>query len=262
MIFRESRLPFIAAGAVALMAVSAIAITQLSHTFERKDVSGKAIPLKLPNEVTNPGLAMEMARDNAAAQEVLDAGVDTSAMPVVVARQKLDNRRAMAAMQWWDFPLIVGYVVLFGVIAQRGRLLGFTPLKLVALAAGVTAIAAGCLDVMEDIAILKAISGGVSGAWPIWRFGWSKWLLVFLTMLLESSVFFSWTSLPTPQRVLTLLVGAGFFGVSLLGIQSMLLQCDDSLQLDAGWMFAVFVLLAIFTAWRFVQSLLVQHRAS
>lgn len=64
MIFREARLPFIAAGAVALLAISSIFITQLSKTFERKDAHGKAIPLNLPNDVTRPGLAMEMARDN------------------------------------------------------------------------------------------------------------------------------------------------------------------------------------------------------
>lgn len=187
--------------------------------------------------------------------------MDTSAAPAVIAKQKLENRRAMAGMQWWDFPFIAGYVVLFWVISQRGRLLGFAPLKIVALTAGVTAIAAGCLDVLEDFAILNAISTDCTGAWQIWRFGWSKWFMVFITMLLESSVFFSWTNLPTPQRVLSLLVGGGFFGVSLLGIQSMLLQCDASLELDAAWLSAVFVILAVFTAWRFLQTL-VQRPAS
>jgi hypothetical protein len=259
MTFREAWLPYIAAGAVALLLVSSVAIQQLGHAFERKDAQGRAVPLKLPNEVTRPGLAMELASNNAAAKEVLDAGVDMSAAPTIIAQQKLENRRAMAAMQWWDFPFILGYVVLFWVIAQRGRLLGFVPLKVVALAAGVTAIVAGCLDVLEDLAILNAISTDCTGRWQIGPFGWAKWLMVFVTMLLESSVFFSWTSLPTPQRVLTLLMGVGFFGVSLLGIQSRLLQCDASLELDAVWMSAVFVILAIFTAWRFLQAIAHRH---
>jgi len=251
---QDKWIPSVALGAVVLLVVSAVAISKEGQTFERTLANQQPVPMKLPNGLTKPGLAMEMA-DSRDEQMVLDAGVDKTAAPAEIAAQQTANRHAMAWMQYWDFPFIVGYVTLFAVIARRARILGFAPLKLIAFAAGFTAIAAGLLDILEDIFILVAVKAKGIGVPSIRPYGWSKWSMVFVTMLLESSVFFAWSSLATTGRILSLLVGGGFFCVSLLGLQSMLLQCDSSLETDAEWLVVVFSVLAIFTAWRFVHSL-------
>jgi len=247
-------IPSSAMVAVVLLVVSAIAIRTEEKTFARKSSNGRTVPLNLPNGLSRPGLAMELA-DSKSVEAVLSAGVDLTADPAIVKSQKEANLRAMAWMQYWDFPFIAGYVALFVIIARRASLLGFRPLNLIAFVAGFTAIAAGVLDILEDCVILAAMRTH-DGALQIRPFGWSKWAMVFVTMLLESSVFFAWTNLPTSGRILSLLAGVGFFSVSLLGVQSTLLQCDASLELDSGWLTGVLTVLALFTAWRFVRNLL------
>ena len=115
---------------------------------------------------------------------------------------------------------------------------------------GATAILAGILDVLEDIAILLAASDGAG--WAIRPFGKWKWALVFATALLEAPVFLAWSSLPMTGRILSLLIGGGFLGVAILGLQSVLLDCDALLETDSAGLAAVFLLLAIFSVWRFV----------
>jgi hypothetical protein len=245
-------IPSIAMAASAVMLCSGLAIYTQEKTFQRVDSGNNPVPLNLPGGLSLPGLAIEL--DDGNVPKVLDAAVDTTAANDVQATQKARNRRALRLMQYWDFPFIAGYVTLFVVIARRARLLGYTPLKLIAYTAALTAIAAGCLDIVEDAAILHAVGAGSVGRFPIQVYGWWKWKMVFITMLLESSVFFAWTSLPTMGRILALLTGAGFFVVSLLGIQSTLLRCDASLELDSEWVFVVFVVLAVFTAWRLAHT--------
>ena len=244
----ESWIPSIGLGAVVLLVISMSVILHLQQTFFRQDAHGRDVELKLPHDVSRPGLAMELAANTQEVLAVLDAGSRTPA-------EKTENRNAMRWIQYWDFPFIAGYMALYLVIARRAGLLGFAPLIPIAWLAGLTAVAAGAADIMENIAILLAVNANGMGALTIRHFGWWKWMLVFVTMFLESSVFFAWSSLPTTGRILSLLVGGGFIGVALLGIQSLLLNCDAFLERDTVWLFVVFLPLLIFSVWRFAHSL-------
>jgi len=237
----------IALAAVVVLVACGAAIMHEQCTFFRPP--GKPAQLTLPNGVTRPGLAMELASSSNDAETVLNAGASSQ-------DERDQNRKAMRWMQYWDFPFIAAYVTLFFLIARRGRLLGFRPLMWLARAATLTAVLAGVADVLEDFAILAATHGSQIGTFPIRAFGSWKWRFVFITAFLESPVFFAWSDLPLGGRILSLLIGAAFFGIPLLGIQSSLLNCDSGLERDVAWLFGAFSLLAIFSVWRFVYTLL------
>jgi hypothetical protein len=246
---KEEWVPGLALAAVVVLAVCAVAIGIEENTFFRTDASGQAIALALPGDVTRPGLAMELAATGQDAQRILDAG--TVPGPAGDAA-RVQNRQAMRWMQYWDFPFIAAYVMLYWIIARRAGILPFKPLLVVAYLAKFTAILAGVMDVLEDIAILQAVHGGQLGSFSIRDFGIWKWKLVFATAFLESSVFLAWSELPLVGRILSLLVGVAFIGVPVLGIQSALLNCDSFLELDATWLSGGFLILAVFSVWRFV----------
>jgi hypothetical protein len=240
----ERWIPSIGLGAVVVLLISGTLISMWQQTFFRTDAQGQPVPLNLPNGMSRPGLAMELAATSDDVRGVLCAGARTD-------EERAQNRRAMQWMQYWDFPFIAAYVTLFLVIARRARLLGFVPLWFLARVALVTALAAGAADVLEDIAILLAVPANGMGALMIGPIGWWKWMLVFVTVFLESSVFLAWSQLPMTGRILALMIGAGSIAVPLLGIQSLLLRCDSFLERSAVWLFGMFFLLALFSIWRF-----------
>ena len=104
--------PLIASVSVVVLAISAIAISHEEATFVRREM-----PWTLPNGLTKPGLAMELAATPEEGRAILDTGAYDD-------NERAANRRAVRWMQYWDFPFILAYVALFLVIARRAQAAG------------------------------------------------------------------------------------------------------------------------------------------
>lgn len=97
------------------------------------------------------------------------------------------NRQLLKWSQYWDFPFIAAYLTLFWVLDTAESAAGFPGARVLGwLMRGAILLAAG-FDVIEDVAILRALSGKFDGA--IRTFGLPKWSFFFVAAALLALLF-------------------------------------------------------------------------
>jgi hypothetical protein len=172
--------------------------------------SGHALPGGL-----KPTLAAELARSRAEIDQI----VGPAGSP-----EGESNRSILRWQQYLDLPFIAGYVLLFLVLGQLESTLSFAGAMVLSLAARGMAAAAGLADVLEDLAILRALGGKEIS---VRRFGIPKWLFFFLALLGESALFFFFPASSPVQHGFAVLIGILFLLAGLGGLAAIGLRRDS-----------------------------------
>lgn len=168
-----------------------------------------------------------------------------------------DRRYAqpLRIVQYLDFGFIVYYVVLFVLIGAALRQYDVPGARWLSLIAIVAAIAAGVLDIAENITILRTISNPAPTTSPVRWFSVPKWTLAFLTMLLESGAFFFWPRLTLWWRIAAVVVGGLFLFAGASGLLFSLLVSVSDIAWTVEWMSVAVLALTIFMAAMLVRRL-------
>ncbi len=169
------------------------------------------------------GIAVELARDQADFDQMVGlpaAGPGSTSTP---------TRTWLRRQQFLDFLFIALYVALFWLLGGVEKSAGFPVARLLGTAAQAAIVCAGLCDVLEDVAILRALAGSPE-ILPIRTFGLPKWGLFFLAALLLSAWFLHFSfhaagAAGAPSgldRVLAGLIGLLLAAGSLLGLAGVL----------------------------------------
>jgi hypothetical protein len=174
---------------------------------------------------TQLGIAVELVRDQADFDQMVGlpaAGPGSTSTP---------TRTWLRRQQFLDFLFIALYVALFWLLGGVEKSAGFPVARLLGTAAQAAIVCAGLCDVLEDVAILRALAGSPETL-PIRTFGLPKWGLFFLAALLLSAWFFRFSFHPLAagaasapsglDRALAGLIGLLLAAGSLLGLAGVL----------------------------------------
>jgi hypothetical protein len=148
--------------------------------------------------------------------------------------------------QYLDFVFIPCYVALFAITGLALRRYDIPAPNAAAWSAVICAVAAGALDIAENIEILKlAASPNAVGSHVRW-FSLPKWGLVFLTMLIDSTVFFFWPKLDMWWRFAAVVVGGLFLFAGGAGLLFTLLVSIKDIASATEYMTFAFVAMLLF----------------
>jgi len=176
---------------------------------------------------TQLGIAVELARD----QPDFDQMVGLPAAGP--GSTSISTRSWLRRQQFLDFLFIALYVALFWLLGGVEKSAGFPVAWLLGTAAQAAIVCAGLCDVLEDVAILRALAGSPKTL-PIRTFGLPKWGLFFLAALLLSAWFFRFSfhplaagaagaaGAPSLDRALAGLIGLLLAAGGLLGLAGVL----------------------------------------
>jgi len=131
---------------------------------------------RLPQDL-KPNLASELAESRADIEQIV--GPATS-------QEGQANRSILRWLQILDFPFIAGYALLFFALGRLESTRTFPGATILGLVSCGTALAAAVADLLEDVAILRALGGQEVS---VRRFGVPKWLFFFLTLIGSSGLF-------------------------------------------------------------------------
>ena len=162
------------------------------------------------------GIAVELARDQPDFDQMV--GLPAAGPGSTSAR----TRTWLGRQQFLDFLFIALYVALFWLLGEVEKAAGFPVAWLLGTAAQAAIVCAGLCDVLEDIAILRALAGSPETL-PIRTFGLPKWGLFFLAALLLSAWFFHFSFHPLAAGA------AGGLDRSLAGLIGLLLAAGGLL---------------------------------
>jgi len=164
------------------------------------------------------GIAVELARSQSDFLQMVGSPGAGSGSPVASTRSWLGRQ------QYLDFLYIALYVVLFWILGGVEMSEGFSGAFLLGVAARAAIVLAGGFDVIEDVAILRALRGNPFTQ-AIRTFGLPKWGFFFLAALLVSA-WFLYFCLHSPA-----VGGAGGVNRALAGLTGLLLAAGGCLGL-------------------------------
>jgi hypothetical protein len=155
-----------------------------------------------------------------------------------------NNRRVLRQLQYWDFLFIGAYAGLFLALA-RG--LGTTSIPGAAVFRALTIgfiLIAALFDVLEDIAILRAVKNDAGGQ-PIRRFGLPKWLFFYLAVATLAPLF---AAAPI-HRLLAQGIGAILLAAGLVGLAGVAFRRDTLIERASGLFAAGGLVLLFWLLW-------------
>lgn len=153
------------------------------------------------------------------------------------------NRRLLKWSQYWDFPFIAAYLALFWVLGTVESAAGFPGARSLGwLVRGAIVLAAG-FDLLEDLAILRALSGRFGGA--IRTFGLPKWSFFFVAAALLSLLFL----LRSGNRLIGLATGCLLLAGGLVGLAALAVG-DETIErtIQLGLLIVVAGLVTVFVS--------------
>ena len=159
-----------------------------------------------------PTLAAELAQSRKDIEEIVGPS-DSPEGP--------SNRSVLRWQQYLDLPFIVVYTLLFFVLGQFESTLPFLGASILGLASRGTAVIAAVADLLDDLAILRAVRGKEGS---VRRFGVPKWLFFFLTLIGQSFLFFYFPAPDSLQHGLAFAIGFLFLLAGLGGVAAILLR--------------------------------------
>jgi hypothetical protein len=185
-----------------------------------------------PNQL---GLAVELARNQADFIQMVGSPAGGSGSPAASTRSWLRRQ------QYFDFIFIALYATLFWILGGVEMSAGFSGAFFLGAAARAAIVLAAGFDVMEDLAILRALRGAPFRQ-PIRTFGVPKWGFFLLAALLVSASFLYVGFQPLA------LGGAGGVDRALAGLTGLLLAAGGLLGL-AGLIRGSGVLIGVATTY-------------
>jgi hypothetical protein len=200
-------------------------------------IMSRQIPprIDLPFETTSTNLAAEFA----SSPEDINS--------VVGSDRKY--ARPLQLQQYLDFPFIACYVALFIVIGLGLRHYDVPGARWLAWIAMACAVLAGLFDIGENIAILKTATTPATYKSAVRWFSVPKWSLVFLVMIIESTVFLFWPRLKLWWRLAAAVVGGLFLFVGASGLLFSALVSISDITWSAEWIpWALTALILFFIA--------------
>jgi hypothetical protein len=145
----------------------------------------------LPNGISRPGLAIEIARSAKDVQQILGESLACPAAgPLVVSVVCHQNRVTLLAQQDRDYVFIVTYVVFLALVGwTQWRADGRHSLRASGLIATAFAIAAGVCDCAENMTIQSLLASSpacsfMPRSWALW-----KWSLLSAALLCNAPLF-------------------------------------------------------------------------
>jgi hypothetical protein len=155
---------------------------------------------------------------------------------------------ALKRVQYLDFVFIPCYVAVFALLGLALRNYDLPAAAWVAWTTVALAIAAGALDVAENLAILTTAANPSAIGSNVRWFSVPKWIIVFALMLIQSSVLFFWPGLRLAWRIAAIAVGAVFLFAGASGVLFASLVSVRDIEFSARWMAYAFTGLLIFLA--------------
>jgi hypothetical protein len=194
------------------------------------------VQIKAPQGSLKLGLAAELARTVEELTQILG--------PAETPEGRW-NRSLLSLQQCLDFAFLVGYVLVFVALGLVEAGMRFPSAAALGLASCGTAVLAGVFDGLEDLAILRAVRGRVRPGGPA-RFGYPKWLFVFLTLLAQVPFFFSFPGLEGWQLWVCRGIGILFLLGGLAGVAGVAFRKGSLIQGASNGLGLGFALLLVF----------------
>jgi hypothetical protein len=154
--------------------------------------------------------------------------------------------RDIQQQQYVDFAFIPCYVALFAMLGLTLRHYDLPAARTLAWTTVALAVAAGALDVAENLSILSVAANPNSFSANVRWFSVPKWLLVFLLMTITSAVLFFWPGLKLAWRLAAITVGGLFLFAGASGLLFTSLVSVRDIEFSARWMGYAFTGLLVF----------------
>lgn len=153
---------------------------------------------------------------------------------------------AIRRQQYIDFAFIPCYVALFVLLGLTLRRYDLPAAGAVSWTAAGLSVAAGALDVAENLSILAVAANPNAFSSNVRWFSIPKWMVVFLLMLIYSSVLFFWPGLKAAWRAAAVAVGVLFVFSGASGLLFTSLVSVRDIEFSARWMSYALVGLLLF----------------
>jgi hypothetical protein len=153
---------------------------------------------------------------------------------------------ALKRVQYLDFVFIPCYVAVFVLLGLALREYDLPAARQVAWTTVALAVAAGVLDVAENLAILNTGANPSAIGSNVRWFSIPKWIVVFALMLIQSAVLFFWPGLKLAWRLGAVVVGVMFLFAGASGVLFASLVSVQDIEFSARWMAYAFTGLLIF----------------
>lgn len=145
--------------------------------------------------------------------------------------------RDIQKQQYIDFVFIPYYVALFVILGFTLRSYADLPApRVLAWTTIGLAVAAGALDIAENLSILSVASNPNAFSSNVRWFSIPKWLSVFVVMLLQSAVLFFWPGLKLAWRLAAVVIGFLFLFAGASGLLFTALVSVKDIEFSARWM--------------------------